>query len=75
VPKPPPHLKIKRAKVIVDDEGQKFLTQCDSCGEENYIVEGEKVRDEYRSAGGEISGKAQKQTEILKCSFDSSSMF
>ena len=34
----PPHLKIQRAKVIVDDDGQKFLTTCDSCRKEKYII-------------------------------------
>ena len=49
MPKPPPHIKIKRAKAIVDDTGRKVLTECESCGEEKYIVEGEKVCDECRA--------------------------
>jgi hypothetical protein len=48
-PKHPPHVKIQRAKVIVDDEGQKFLTTCDSCGKEKYIIEGQAVCAECRS--------------------------
>jgi hypothetical protein len=43
MPKPPPHLKIKRAKAIFDDAGIKVLTECESCGEEKYIVEGQTV--------------------------------
>jgi hypothetical protein len=49
VPKHPPHLIIKRARVIVDDTGVKRLTECESCGEEKYIVEGERVCDECSS--------------------------
>jgi hypothetical protein len=43
VPKPPPHLKVNRAKVIVDDAGVKHLTVCESRGEEKYIAESETV--------------------------------
>ena len=35
--KTPPHLKIQRAKVIVDDEGKKLLTTCESCGTDVYL--------------------------------------
>ena len=49
MPKHPPHLKIQRAKVIVDDEEQKFLTTCDSCGKEKYIIKGQTVCEECRS--------------------------
>lgn len=41
------HLKIKRAKAFVDDAGIKVLTECDRCGKEKYIVEGQKVCDEW----------------------------
>jgi len=37
VPKPPPRLKVQRAKVIVTDAGVKRLIVCESCGEEKYI--------------------------------------
>jgi hypothetical protein len=43
MPKPPPHLKARRAKAIVNDAGVKILTECESCGEEKYIAEGEMV--------------------------------
>jgi hypothetical protein len=46
VRKPPPGLKIKRAKVVVDDAGVKRLGGCESCGEEKYIIEGQVVCDE-----------------------------
>ena len=49
VPKPPPRLKIERARVVVDDAGLKRLTKCESCGEEKYIVEGQTVCDECRA--------------------------
>jgi hypothetical protein len=49
MPKVPPHVKIQRAKVIVDDEGQKFLMTCDSCQKEKYIIEGQTVCEECRS--------------------------
>ena len=52
VPKPPPHLKIKRAKAIVDDTGRKVLTPCGLCGEGKYIVEGQTVCDECRPKPG-----------------------
>jgi Zn finger protein HypA/HybF involved in hydrogenase expression len=54
VPKPPPRLKVQRAKVIVTDAGVKRLTECESCGEEKYIAEGESVCDECRSHGGKV---------------------
>jgi len=44
-----PNLKIKRARVVVDDAGVKRLADCGSCGEEKYIVEGQKVCDECRA--------------------------
>ena len=40
VPKPPPRLKIKRARVVDNDAGDERLTVCESCTEEKYIVEG-----------------------------------
>jgi hypothetical protein len=49
VPKHPPHLKIQRAKVIVDDEGQKFLGVCDSCGREVYLAEDQTLCDECKA--------------------------
>jgi hypothetical protein len=45
----PAHLKIKRAKVIVDDTGRKVLTKCESCGKEKYIIEGQTTCDECRA--------------------------
>jgi len=61
VPKHPSQLKIKRAKVIVDGAGQKFLTLSESCDEEKYIVEGQTVCDECRSHGGKIRGKRKRK--------------
>jgi hypothetical protein len=52
VPKPPPHLKIQRAKTIVDDTGVMVLTECERCGKEKYIVEGQMICDECRSKPG-----------------------
>ena len=49
MPKPPPHLKIQRAKAYVDDAGRKVLTPCGLCGEGKYIAEGESVCDECRA--------------------------
>jgi hypothetical protein len=49
VPKPPPRLKVQRAKVIVTDAGVKRLTECESCGEEKYIAEGQTVCDECKA--------------------------
>jgi Zn finger protein HypA/HybF involved in hydrogenase expression len=57
VPKPPPHLKVQRAKVIVTDAGVKHLAECESCGEEKYITEGQTVCDECKSGGGKIRVK------------------
>jgi Zn finger protein HypA/HybF involved in hydrogenase expression len=62
VPKPPPRLKIKRAKVIVTDDGVKRLTVCESCGEEKYTAEGKGVCDECRSHGGKV--RLQRKTEL-----------
>jgi hypothetical protein len=45
VPKPPPHLRVQRAKTIVDDAGIKVLTECERCGLEKYIMEGQTVCD------------------------------
>jgi hypothetical protein len=39
----PPHVKIQRAKVIVDNEGQKFLMTCESCGADVYLREGQTI--------------------------------
>jgi hypothetical protein len=44
----PPHLKVKRAKVFVDDAGIRVLTECKRFGKEKYIVEGQTVCDECR---------------------------
>jgi len=54
VPKPPPRLKVQRAKVIVTDAGVKRLAVCESCGEEKHIPEGESVCDECKSHGGKV---------------------
>jgi len=40
---PPPHVKIQRAKVIVDNEGEKFLRTCAVCGSDVYLLEGQTV--------------------------------
>ena len=61
VPKPPPYLKIKRARVVVDDTGVKRLTECESCGEEKYIAEDENVCDECKSHGGKIRAKRKRK--------------
>jgi hypothetical protein len=44
----PPHVKIQRAKAIVDDEGEKFLTTCESCDKEVYLPEGEMICEECK---------------------------
>jgi hypothetical protein len=49
MPKPPPHLKVQRAKAFVDDAGVKVLAKCEGCGREKYIVEGQKVCEECRA--------------------------
>ena len=49
MPNRPPHLKIQRAKIFVDDAGVKVLTECSSCGKEKYIIEGQTVCEECRS--------------------------
>jgi len=46
MPKQPPHLKIQRAKVIVDDEGKKVRTTCESCGTDVYLLEGQTLCSE-----------------------------
>jgi len=43
MPSRPAHIQVKRAKVIVDDEGQKFLDICKRCHEEKYILAGRTV--------------------------------
>ena len=43
VPNLPPHVKIQRAKVIVDNEGRKILTICRRCQKETYVLEGRTV--------------------------------
>jgi len=45
----PPHVKIQRAKAIVDNEGRKVLMLCCSCRKEKYILEGLYVCEECRS--------------------------
>jgi hypothetical protein len=57
----PPRLKIKRAKVVVNDAGVTRLTVCESCGEEKYIAEGETVCDECKSHGGKIRVKRKRK--------------
>jgi hypothetical protein len=57
VPKPPPRLKVQRAKVIVTDAGVKRLTECELCGKEKHIAEGQTVCDECRSHGGTVRVK------------------
>jgi len=37
----PPHVKIQRAKVIVDNEGEKFLSTCAVCGLDVHLLEGQ----------------------------------
>jgi len=61
VPKPPPRLKVQRAKVIVTDAGVKRLTVCESRDEEKYIPEGESVCDECKSHGGRIRVKRKRK--------------
>jgi hypothetical protein len=61
VPKPPPRLKVQRATVIVTDAGVKRLTECELCGEEKYIAEGESVCDECKSHGGRIRVKRKRK--------------
>ena len=62
VPKPPPRLKVQRAKVIVTDAGVKRLTVCESCGEGKYIAEDETVCDECRSHGGKVQVKRKRKS-------------
>jgi hypothetical protein len=58
----PPHLKIQRAKVIVDNEGEKFLTTCESCDKEMYLPEGETICKECKSGRKKTQNKkAQKR--------------
>ena len=64
VPKPPPNLKIKRAKVVVDDAAVKRLTVCESCGEEKYIAEGQTVCDECKSHGGKVRLKRKRKLKF-----------
>ncbi len=61
VPTPPPRLKIKRAKVVVNDAGVKRFTACESCGEEKYIAEGEGVCDECKSQGRKVRLKGKRK--------------
>lgn len=61
VPKPPPRLKVQRAKVIVTDAGVKRLTECELCGEEKYIAEGQRVCDECKSGGGKVRGRRKRK--------------
>jgi hypothetical protein len=61
VPKPPPRLKIKRARVVVDDAGLKRLSVCQSCGEEKYVLEGETVCDKCKAHGGRIRLKRKRK--------------
>jgi hypothetical protein len=61
MPKPPPRLKVQRAKVIVTDADVKRLTVCESCGEEKYIAGGESVCDECRSHGGKVLAKRKRK--------------
>jgi hypothetical protein len=49
MPARPPHLKIQRAKVIVDNEGQKFLTICEICGMDCYLLEGQTICTESKT--------------------------
>ena len=51
MPSHPARLKIRRAKVIVDNEGQKFLTVCEICGMDVYLLEGHSVCTECKSKG------------------------
>jgi Zn finger protein HypA/HybF involved in hydrogenase expression len=64
VPKPPSHLKIERARVVVDDAGLKRLTECESCDEEKYIAEGESVCDECKSHGGKVRAKRKRKPKL-----------
>ena len=41
-----PDLKIRRAKIIVDDEGRKILTTCESCGTDVYLLESQPLGSE-----------------------------
>jgi len=61
VPKPPPRLKVQRAKVIVTDAGVERLTECESCSEEKYIAEGETVCNECKSRGGKVRAKLKRK--------------
>jgi len=49
MPKHPPHLKIQRAKAFVDATGRMVLIECESCGQEKYVAEGQTVCDDCRS--------------------------
>jgi len=68
MPKPPPHLKIQRAKAFVDATGRMVLIECESCGQEKYVAEGQnRLR--------RMPLKAQTQIKILKvCDFGGISM-
>ena len=62
-PKHPPRLKIKRARVVVNDAGVKRLTECESCGEEKYISETEMVCDECKSHSGKVRLKRKRRAK------------
>jgi hypothetical protein len=61
VPKPPPRLKVQRAKVIVTDADVKRLTECKSCGKRKYIAEGQTVCDECILRGGKVRSKRKRK--------------
>jgi hypothetical protein len=55
----PPRLRIRRAKVIVDDEGRKIRPTCESCGTDVYLLEGQTSSSEYipkRDLGDDLPG-------------------
>jgi hypothetical protein len=43
----PPESSARQA--FVDDAGRQVLTECERCGEEKYIVEGQTVCDECKA--------------------------
>jgi hypothetical protein len=60
---------VQRAKVIVTDAGVKRLTECESCGEEKYIAEGETVCDECKARPKRklLNEKAACEPQLTPC--------
>jgi hypothetical protein len=65
----PPRLRIRRAKVIVDDEGRKIRPTCESCGTDVYLLEGQTSSSEYipkRDLGDDLPGDSLPTNRALR---------